>query len=397
MTISVKRLPSICGAVLIMVAGVPAAEWPVSNPAELTTALGRSQPGDIILMADGTWKDVEIVFDAKGLADKPVTLRARTPGKVILTGRSTLRLAGEYLVVDGLWFKDGFIRDESIIGFRGDSRTLAVNCRLTNCAITDFNPPERKKDYKWCSLYGRSNRVDHCYFAGKNHAGTTLVVWVDGQPNFHRIDHNHFGPRPPLGANGGETVRVGTSDVSMNVSRTLVEENLFERCNGEIEIVSNKSCENVYRNNTFLECAGALTLRHGNRCEVYGNVFIGNGQKNTGGVRVIGEDHRVFSNRFFDLAGQETRAAICLMNGIVNSPLNGYFQVKRALITSNIFARCRQDFVVGYPGEKATLPPVECVITNNVIVTSQENSKAPSVSMEGVGPLWRVTAVQNGQ
>ena len=175
----------------------------------------------------------------------------------------------------------------------------------------------------------------------------------------------------------------------MNVSRTVVEDNLFEHCNGEIEIVSNKSCENVYRNNTFLECAGALTLRHGNRCEVYGNVFIGNSQKNTGGVRIIGEDHRVFSNRFFDLAGEDARAAICLMNGIVNSPLNGYYQVKRAWITSNTISRCKQDFVIGFSDEKATLPPVECVITNNIIVASRDNVKAPSGLVEGVGPAWR--------
>ncbi|NND98671.1 MAG: hypothetical protein HKN47_15220 [Pirellulaceae bacterium] len=26
----------------------------------------------------------------------------------------------------------------------------------------------------------------------------------------HRIDHNHFGARPELGRNGGETIRIGT-------------------------------------------------------------------------------------------------------------------------------------------------------------------------------------------
>ncbi|MBM3861295.1 MAG: alginate lyase [Verrucomicrobia bacterium] len=376
------RLPFV---LLVAVTSATASELPVTNATQLATALKRARPGDSVVMADGTWKDTDIVFAAKGAASSPITLRAQTPGKVVLTGRSRLRIAGDYLVVDGLWFKDGCVKSGSVIEFRGSSKTSATHCRLTNCAITDCNPPDRKTDYKWCSLYGQSNRVDHCYFAGKTHVGTTLVVWVGDQPNSHRIDYNHFGLRPPLGANGGETVRVGTSEVSMNISRTTVEENLFEHCNGEIEIISNKSCENVYRRNTFRECTGAMTLRHGNRCEVFDNLFLGNGKKNTGGVRVIGEDHRVIGNRFYDLTGKDIRAALCLMNGIVNSPLHGYFQVKRAFIASNTFARCAQNIVVGYPGENATLPPVDCVITNNFMVSTPGEIGPQPV----VGPSWR--------
>ena len=58
---------------------------------------------------------------------------------------------------------------------------------------------------------------------------------MEGRRNEHHIDHNHFAGRPPLGKNGGETMRVGTSEVSMNVSKTLVEENLFTHCNGEAD------------------------------------------------------------------------------------------------------------------------------------------------------------------
>ena len=75
---------------------------------------------------------------------------------------------------------------------------------------------DKKKDSKWVSLYGSDNRVDHCYFAGKTNLGQTMVVWLDKESpeNRHRIDHNHFGPRPPLGENGGESIRVGDSSTS---------------------------------------------------------------------------------------------------------------------------------------------------------------------------------------
>ena len=115
-------------------------------------------------------------------------------------------------------------------------------------------------------------------------------------PNRHRVDHNHFGPRPPLGRNGGETIRVGYSHQSMSASGTMVESNLFDRCDGEIEIISSKSCDNIYRANTFLDCAGMLTLRHGNRCLVEGNFFLGHHKRGSGGIRVIGDDHVVINN-----------------------------------------------------------------------------------------------------
>jgi poly(beta-D-mannuronate) lyase len=194
------------------------------------------------------------------------------------------------------------------------------------------------------------------------------VVWLSDQPNHHRIDHNHFGPRPPLGENGGETIRIGTSDWSMHDSHTLVEANLFERCNGEGEIISSKSGGNVYRGNTFVACEGALTLRHGNRNTVEGNFFLGRHAPHTGGVRVIGEDHRVVNNYFEALAGDGPRSALSVMQGIVDSPLAGYFQVKRALIAFNTFVDCAVPLIIGQPGARTTLPPEDCVIANNVVV-----------------------------
>jgi poly(beta-D-mannuronate) lyase len=150
-------------------------------------------------------------------------------------------------------------------------------------------------------------------------------------PNRHQVDHNHFGHRPPLGANGGETIRVGYSHQSMFSSQTLVEQNLFDRCDGELEIISSKSCDNVYRGNTFLDSAGTFTLRHGNRCRLEGNFFIAHHKKGSGGIRVIGEDH-VIVNNYID--GVEM-GGIWINSGIVDSPLKGYFRADRCVIAFN--------------------------------------------------------------
>lgn len=365
------RLRLCCFLAVVLLGGIPAGasarEFRVSNAAEITAAMKTARPGDQLLMTDGVWKDAVLLFDGKGAPGQPITLRAQTPGKVILTGASRLNIGGSDLVVEGLFFRD-VTTTGHVVAFRAGPGREATRCRLTQCALIDCNPADLKADSKWISLYGAENRVDHCYLAGKKNAGTTLVVWVGSQPNRHRIDHNHFGPRPPLGANGGETIRVGTSDVSMRNSHTLVEENLFDRCDGEIEIISSKSCENTYRANTFVACSGALTLRHGNRCTVEGNFFLGRGAKGAGGVRVVGEDHRILNNYFEGLTGEGGRAALSLMNGIPNSPLSGYYQVKRALVAFNTFVACRSSVVLGLTGKDAVLPPQECTFANNILV-----------------------------
>ena len=91
-------------------------------------------------------------------------------------------------------------------------------------------------------------------------------------PSYHRIDHNYFGQFKLCGINGAETIRIIDTDSLRHApSRTIVEYNLFEECDGEATaIISNKSSENIYRGNTFVRSMGALTLRKGDNCIVEG-------------------------------------------------------------------------------------------------------------------------------
>jgi poly(beta-D-mannuronate) lyase len=317
------------------------------NADEVKKFSKRLQPGDTLVLSDGGWRDAALSIEANGTEARPIVIRSQTPGKVEFTGTSSLGFSGSWITVSGVHFVDGAIAKGAVISFRTSSEKAASNCRLTDCAIIEYNPTDKLLDYKWVSLYGRNNRVDHCTFIGKRNQGTLLVVWLDSLPNGHRIDHNYFGPRPEHGQNGAEIIRVGTSEWSMSTSHTTVEYNVFEQCNGEIEIISNKSCENVYRYNTFLACAGTLTLRHGNRNEVYGNFFFGDHRNNTGGVRIIGEDQTVRDNWFQELAGKDRFAPLALMDGVKDTPLNGYFQVKRAVARHNIFVSCGAGIVCG--------------------------------------------------
>ncbi|MFK7925133.1 MAG: chondroitinase-B domain-containing protein, partial [Bacteroidia bacterium] len=107
----------------------------VHDAAALQQAIETAKPGDEIILSNGIWKDLNIKFAAKGTKDQSITLRAETPGKVLIQGESNLRLGGEYLVVDGLHFSNGFSPQGSVIEFAINDKMIANHCRITNCVI----------------------------------------------------------------------------------------------------------------------------------------------------------------------------------------------------------------------------------------------------------------------
>ena len=54
----------------------------VSSAAQITTAMQTAQPGDTLIMTNGTWTNQQISFAGFGNSTNPITLRAQTPGQV---------------------------------------------------------------------------------------------------------------------------------------------------------------------------------------------------------------------------------------------------------------------------------------------------------------------------
>lgn len=346
----------------------------VKTPRELKTAVAEASPGDTIVLANGEWRDATLSVSGAGTSRNPIVIMPQVPGGVVLTGHSSLQLSGEHLVLRGFHFKNGFAPGKAVITFRSEDKMLANHCRITEVVIERYNPGDRSKNDNWVVIYGKHNRVDHCTFINKLNLGPVLVVTLDdlnSRENYHRIDSNYFKGRMPLGTNGGEAIRVGVSQHSRSASRTSITHNYFERCNGEAEIISVKSGENRIGFNTFFECEGNLVLRHGSNNTVEGNLFIGNNKPLTGGIRVINPGHRIFNNVFKDLTGTGIRAALAVMNGIPDSPLNRYHPVKDVDIHHNTFIHCRSiEFGVGKDDER-TLPPELVQFRNNLILFSE--------------------------
>ena len=91
--------------------------------------------------------------------EKPVVIKAQTPGKVLITGNSKLKIGGQYIIVDGLYFVNGYAGRDAVITFRTDNKHLANDCRVTNTVINDFNNPKRMDENNWVTFYGKKNRL----------------------------------------------------------------------------------------------------------------------------------------------------------------------------------------------------------------------------------------------
>lgn len=355
---------------LAIAAPLHAEEFFVRNQNEYAHALKGVEAGDIIILANGEWKHFDLVITGKGTAQKPITVISEEAGKVFLTGQSSLRIGGEHILVTGLVFKDGYSPRGEVISFRRSKDDQARNSRVTEVVIDHFSKPDRTDDDYWVGIYGKNNRFDHNSLVGKTNKGVTLAVRLDSaesRDNGHRIDHNYFGPRPVLGSNGGETIRIGTSQYSMYNSGTIVENNIFDRCDGEVEIVSNKSGGNTYRGNLFLRSRGTLTLRHGDGNLVESNVFLGHGKDYTGGIRVINRDQIVRGNYMEGLRGTGFSSALTVMNGVPNSPVNRYVQVENAQIERNTVVDSARVTLGAGADEERSAPPVKSVMRANLL------------------------------
>ncbi|WP_282041808.1 chondroitinase-B domain-containing protein [Winogradskyella flava] len=399
---------------LISCKEVSQSELFISNTEDLEQVMSNAKPGDEIVLKNGVYRDVQIKFRGKGTKDNPIVLKAETPGEVLIEGESYLKFGGEYLVVEGLHFKNGFSPSNAVVDFKISHKDapdeIANNCKFTNCVIEDFNKPKRDNSDLWVQFWGRHNELSNCYIAGKTNRGPTVRVSIAGIEsinNYHQIVNNHFGPRPVKGGPSGETIQLGDSYTSMSPSHTYVANNLFEECNGEVEVISSKTNFNVFKNNVFYRSEGSLVTRHGNYVTVDGNYFIGDGvNENYGGIRIINTGHWVVNNYFYGLKGKSFRSPLAVMNGIPKSPLNRYNQVTDVVVAYNTYVNCSSpwQFGVGQNLAQADVLPkseirsaraIRTTVANNIIYNEKGLEKVVVENDKADGVIFKNNIINN--
>jgi poly(beta-D-mannuronate) lyase len=357
-----------------------------ANASQLNAAIAASNPGDTIIMSNGTWTNVTINFNATATATQPVVLRAQTPGNVILNGSSSLTFSTPYLIVNGLFFNGGVLTGGAIVKFN------STNCRLTNTAIVNYNPPLTATSYYWVNFDGSFNRVDNCFFKGKNHHQPAIGNDASGSRN-NTVDHCFFKDMGGSG-NGSEIFRIwgygGNEELGTDGAFFTIEYNLFDAADGEgLEMISLKSNRNIVRYNTIKNTKGEITLRSGNFNTIEGNFIFGNNKDGSRGIRLTGQYHKIINNYIENVKED----AIILYTGEyidtyltpdyqpilrAGTPLGrvpAYGQVKHTIIAHNTIVNPGGDgmeigaaYKVSWPTAQRVLLPENCTIANNVII-----------------------------
>lgn len=398
------------------------------------------QPGDVIILKNGTYStDERMRFLGSGTAENPVIFRAETPGGVIFTGGPRLTIGGEsdssgnkiatgeYLIVDGFYWKGGY-GASNFIEFR-NGNDYAHHSTIQNCAIDGLGiePSELAEDladeqitkHRWIVLYGTYNTVINCTFMNKVSAGVVILgeysynafpEVADGEPEInnscaevgHVISNNYFYNFAKMNelygkkANGddlsnagdSETIRIGTSSYQMVNSNVKVNNNYFVQSDGENEIISNKSKNNFYINNTFRRCRGSLVLRHGSNATVNGNYFLGENVDGTGGIRITDSDHTITNNYIQDcvtiqnqakwnngitfIGGGDNAAAACTTSSVSN----GYQKSENITLSNNTIVNTNAPLF--YNSDKGS-NNVTVTVSNNLIYFGANNANLSDV------------------
>ena len=363
----------------------------LTTAAQAKTALPAAQPGDTFLLADGDYALSWLKLKCVGTEEAPIVIKAQNllKARVVQSGCITLENAA-YVEFYGLDFD--MPATSSFFKLQG-----AHHIRISHNRF-QMSVDKEGQTSKWILIgdiwendtcTSGYNRVDYNLFLNKADGGALIVIdGAHGTPGgisvHDRIDHNIFRGNGPRVANEKETVRIGVSDLSMDSAYTIVENNLFEDCDGDPEVVSVKSCCNIVRNNTFRHCLGTLCLRHGFCNTAEGNLFFGenktavyeDGIIGCGGIRVYGKDHIIRNNYMEGLTGYKWDPAIALTNGDATNTVSTaakHFLPENVVISNNTFVRCVSTLEAGFTNnDKYSKKPKSCRFEDNLIVADTQ-------------------------
>jgi len=263
----------------------------VSSVAALRSALAAAVPGDVIEVADGTYSTGDAIAITKaGTAKDPITVQAQHVGKATISGAGGFSIGGGASYV-------------TLSGFRlTGSRALSIPAGAGHVRISRNVVQISGSAQYWLTVAGDDAQVDHNTFQHKATLGNFIEVVGPGSAMAQRtwIHHNYFLDHSYSGGNGGESIRLGLSGRQHSAAHAIVEDNLFEKCNGDLEVISVKSTSDVIRYNTLRNSKGTITLRHGWNNLVEGNYLLGNET----GIRIFGNNHTVINNVIQNSTGQ---------------------------------------------------------------------------------------------
>jgi poly(beta-D-mannuronate) lyase len=346
----------------------------VDSIATLQAAIIEAAPGETIVVKDGVYTvNAAINVVCRGTAALPITITAENIGGVEIAGTHGFKASAPaaHVVISGFRFTHAAGR--AAVGDGTSHVRFTRNAFL--CAGEGHS----------LSIVGDDAQIDYNEFGPKKSPGTMIAVSGTGSQVARRlwIHHNFFHDFENDGSNGAEMLRFGLlSAHRLSVGSGLVEHNLFVRCRGVNDLISNRSSGNTYRYNTFLDSPAAhLTVRQGNDCAIYGNVF-----RNTEGVRLYGDRHQVFNNylegNYIGIAIGNGDAEISDL-GDAGSP-NSHDRPDGCVIAFNTFVENNTHYQMSKRSSSA-LGATNTTFANNLL---QGGAVAAKIDGPNAGAVW---------
>jgi Chondroitinase B len=231
------------------------------------------------------------------------------------------------------------------------------------------------------------SEVDHNTFRNKTSEGVYLQITGPGSGIAKRtsVHHNYFFNHQFKGSNGGESIRLGYSHKQNQKAFAVIENNLFERADGDNEAISVKSSDNTVRHNTIRNSRGEITLRHGHRTRVDGNFIIGG----VSGIRFFGNDHVIVNNVVQGNSGK----AIQVGSGTVRDDsgnTTSHEAADRCLVAFNTFVATHSTVIQVGNGKRYA--PDRITLANNIVVGTGTLTRIS----DGTNLTWQGNIVHGG-
>jgi len=344
-----------------------AATYNVNSIRALEGAVSSANPGDTIVLANGTYSDKDCVLSGDGIENSQITVEAATVGGVKFHRPVTIE--GNYITLKGFYFT----------GNNGKIEVYGNNVKVTRCTIDDSQASH------WVRIQNYTKNCEFSYNTFKNKTNNATLP-ENGQlfninKNYHEtsasnhyIHHNYFKNivRNHNG-NGGETIQAWTDDSPEHTgpfgvdTHNRIEYNLFEEANGDPEIISSKSNGNIYSHNTIKNSDGSIWLRHGINNTVDNNYIFSSGGDG-GSIRVHDKGNTITNNY---IEGDDNQGAgIELGSG--DGEGGTYIEADNAIVTSNIIVTSNYGIRTGRTSSDTQ--PSNVKIENNIIIDSRSQA-----------------------
>ncbi len=280
----------------------------LTTSAELIDALPSLKEGSELIIKNGVYSFNKVLYLAnlKGTAKSPIVIRAEGNGQVFLNIEGLVLSNCENVIFWGMVI-GGELKGLSQLGKSHVSVEACRHVILSRCVIAPNDSVLDKANTKGTRYSflvvggGEDNQLTRCTFTNKTIMGPMVVI----RPTEKRptLEFNYFKDfaKGKLG-NGYEGLQLGNDNRYR--MRAVVRWNWFENMDGEPEVISVKTSENLIMENTFRNNQAECVVRAANGTRIYSNTFLRTllDKNGVGGIRNQGDDTQILGNQLINLS-----------------------------------------------------------------------------------------------